>query len=69
MSVRLEICKHCPLYSNGVMGPMCSSNMWVHPMTNVVSMKYKSGYIRGCGCRLTAKARLKDAKCVLNKWI
>ena len=24
--------------------------------------------IHGCGCRLDAKARLFDEKCILNKW-
>lgn len=66
---RLSICRNCPLYTEtGLIGPMCSPYLYVNPETEDVSTRFKTGYIRGCGCRLNAKARLKDAKCPLDKW-
>ncbi len=68
-SRRMLICKKCPLYSEvKVMGPMCSPYLYVNPDNGDVSYKYKKGYIKGCGCRLTSKTRLKDVECPLGKW-
>ncbi len=64
---RLEICYKCPIYSSRL-GGICNSKLWLNPNTGDVSSKAKDGYIRGCNCRLSAKTRLPDAKCVAGKW-
>lgn len=65
---RLKICETCPLLINTLIGPVCNSNMWINPETNETSTTAKNKYIRGCDCRLSAKTRLKDEKCIINKW-
>lgn len=52
---RILICKKCPLFTESSIGYLCDKNK-IH------------NNIRGCGCRLSAKARLINSKCVLNKW-
>jgi hypothetical protein len=44
-------------------GLMCDSKKYVDPKTNQVSYIAKDGYKKGCGCRLSAKTRVLDAKC------
>ena len=56
---RIEICKECPLYTNTKIGHLCDKTKYVNKDGKI---------IHGCGCRLDAKARLFDEKCVLNKW-
>lgn len=66
---RIEICKKCPLYSISAIGEICDSKKCVNPEKQEVVEKYpNNGSICGCGCRLSAKTRLKSAKCVLSKW-
>lgn len=65
---RLNICKECPLYSESNFGPLCDSKKWINPKTNEFSLISKKGFVRGCGCRLTAKTTLKDNHCIINKW-
>ena len=50
------------------MGGICNPHLYIHPDTEDVSVYEKPGYIKGCGCRLQAKTRLIDAKCIINKW-
>ena len=64
---RLRICYSCPLYSNKL-GGICNSKLWLNVNTGDVSTTAKSGYKRGCGCRLSAKTRLAQAKCPAGKW-
>lgn len=64
---RLKICYSCPLYSSKF-GGICNSKLWLNVNTGDVSIIEKSGYIRGCGCRLLAKTRLPNAKCPAEKW-
>lgn len=64
---RLKICYSCPLYSNKL-GGMCNSRLWLNVNTGDVSTTAKIGYERGCGCRLSAKTRLAQAKCPVGKW-
>ena len=52
---RIKICKECPLFTESKIGYICDINK-IH------------NNIRGCGCRLSAKARLKNSECVLKKW-
>lgn len=64
---RLRICYSCPLYSNR-MGGICNNKLWLNINTGDVSTTNKSGYKSGCGCRLSAKTRLAQAKCPVGKW-
>ena len=63
---RLRICNRCPIYSPSTR--RCNSNLWLNPDTNEVSTTYKSGYIRGCNCIVTVKARNSFNHCVAGKW-
>ncbi len=56
---RIEICKSCPLFTNSKVGAICDSNKKV---------KINGQTFKGCGCRLSAKTRLKNEKCILKKW-
>ncbi|MCI7207081.1 MAG: hypothetical protein MSA15_13960 [Clostridium sp.] len=47
---------------------MCNNKLWLNVNTGDVSSVQKSGYKRGCGCRLQAKTRLPNAVCPLSKW-
>ena len=47
---------------------MCNSRLWLNVNTGDVSTTAKTGYERGCGCRLSAKTRLANAKCPAGKW-
>lgn len=64
---RLKICYSCPLYSNKL-GGICNSKLWLNVNTGDVSTTAKTGYERGCGCRLSSKTRLANAKCPAGKW-
>ena len=58
---------NCPLYSNR-MGGICNNKLWLNINTGDVSTTNKPGYKSGCGCRLSAKTRLAQAKCPVGKW-
>lgn len=64
---RLKICYSCPLYS-GKLGGLCNSRLWLNPNTGDVSTTWREGYKNGCGCRLSAKTKVAEAHCPLNKW-
>lgn len=66
-NIRLNICKKCPLYTPRF-GGMCNNKLWYNVNSGDVSITYKDGYIRGCGCRLQAKTTLVDEKCPAGKW-
>lgn len=61
---RLKICQRCPIYTNG----RCNSNLWINPDTNEVSSTSKPGYVRGCNCLISIKAKNKNNHCVAGKW-
>lgn len=66
---RIRICLDCLLYKiDPILGEICNSKIYLNPETNMTSVYPKNGYYKGCGCRLKAKGRLKDAKCPLEKW-
>jgi hypothetical protein len=65
---RLDICRACPLGIQTSLGLKCNKNLWINPETEEISTYSRSGYVRGCGCRLSAKATLKDSHCIINKW-
>ena len=56
---RIGICKECPLYTNTKIGHLCDKAKYINKDDKIT---------HGCGCRLDAKARLFDEKCILNKW-
>lgn len=64
---RLEICKRCPLYIVKSYGAVCNNKLWINKKDEV-SRYPREGYVRGCNCRLTAKARLENECCVIHKW-
>lgn len=66
---RIIICKTCPLYKiDSKLGEICNSKLYLNPVENKISTYPKHGYYNGCGCRLSAKSRLKNSKCPLEKW-
>lgn len=66
---RMDICRECPLFKViPVAGPICNNKLYLDIKTGDVSDVPKTGYRKGCGCRLQAKTRLKNAVCPLGKW-
>jgi hypothetical protein len=65
---RLAICEACPLGIQTSLGLICNNNLWINPETEEISTYSRSGYVRGCGCRLAAKTTLEDNHCIINKW-
>ena len=63
---RIKICRECPLFSRNALGDVCDAKKcW----DGNKLVKYPGpDVVCGCGCRLDAKARVRGAKCVLNKW-
>lgn len=68
MKERLKICKKCPLYSKKFGTEICNSSLYIDPKTGELSLEYKDGYKRGCGCRIKAKLTILDEKCPIDKW-
>lgn len=64
---RLKICEECPIVKHSNLGLMCDHTKWINK-NNEVAFEPKEGYIRGCGCRMSAKATLEQAHCVIGKW-
>lgn len=62
--LREKICNDCLLKVNN----SCNSNMWIHPETMETAAASKEGFIRGCGCRLSAKQKSKYSKCPAGFW-
>lgn len=66
---RLKICESCPLVKmDDVYGPTCDSSKWMNPMTGETSRIPKTGWIKGCGCRLRWRSKNLEAHCVAKKW-
>lgn len=65
---RINVCKACPLYKRTTYGPVCNGNLYINPINKEVSLEEKKGFIRGCGCRLNAKTRVKESKCPADFW-
>lgn len=64
---RLKICSVCPIGKQTAMGIMCDSNKWMNRYGEIAK-EATPGYVRGCGCRMSAKSTLEHAKCVAGKW-
>lgn len=62
---RLAICKKCPIYS---IDGRCNSKLWLNPNTDEVSVNPRIGFIRGCNCIVSVKARNLNNHCVAGKW-
>lgn len=66
---RIAICRTCPLYkSNSMFGPQCDGSKCLDLKTGEVTHIPGKGRVCGCSCYLDKKTRVKEAKCVLNKW-
>lgn len=63
---REEICRKCPIFNPNEI--TCNSKLWLNPDTNQVSTSAKSGYIRGCGCKLRFKWANIRNHCIAGKW-
>ncbi len=61
---RETICNACPLKN----GNSCDTQRWIEPLTLEVSKMPREGYIRGCGCRLSAKQKSKYSSCPAGFW-
>lgn len=64
INIRNKICKVCPLNLNGI----CSTNLYLDPKTNKLSIKKKEGYCTGCGCLIEHKIKKSLGKCPCEKW-
>ena len=64
---RLAICRECPIFSPQK-GGRCNSNLWLNPDNDDVSTHAKVGYVRGCNCVCSIKARNRNNHCVAGKW-
>jgi hypothetical protein len=62
--IREKTCNKCPLKN----GNSCDTQRWINPQTLEVSTSPKDGFIRGCGCRLSAKQKSKLSTCPANFW-
>jgi hypothetical protein len=50
---RLKICEKCPLVKmDPIYGPICDNSKYMNPKTGEVSRLPRSGWVRGCSCRL-----------------
>ena len=66
---RISICRKCKLYNKDTfLGEVCDAGKWYNPKTDTTSLTEIDGYYNGCGCRLDAKTRIREARCPLNKW-
>ena len=63
-AIRANICLTCPLK----LGNTCNSQKYINPESLDVVSKPKEGYIRGCGCRLSAKQRSPGSECPAGFW-
>lgn len=66
---RLAICKECPLAKETWDGMIrCDSSRYMSPDGTRTSYLPKSGWIKGCGCYVTIKARDLSKHCIAGKW-
>lgn len=63
---RLAICGKCPLFIRD--SEVCNPGKWMNPTTREVSTRSKTGFIKGCGCLISRKARQPGSHCHLGLW-
>lgn len=63
-TARAKICDNCPLKN----GNNCDTQRYINPETREVSNAFKPNFIRGCGCRLSAKQKSKQSACPAGFW-
>lgn len=63
---RLAICKKCPIFNPNT--KRCNSSLWLNPDTDEISTYSKPGFVRGCNCMITIKARNPNNHCIAGKW-
>lgn len=64
--MRMKICRKCPLYDEEK--DRCSSKRCYNKETGELSTAPEKGFICGCGCFISKKSRVRNAKCVLGYW-
>ena len=62
--IREKICLNCPLKN----GNTCNKSKFINPETKEVVTAPKAGFVRGCGCRLSAKQKSPGSKCPAGFW-
>jgi hypothetical protein len=67
-SKRMEECMKCDLIIDTPFGYVCDYKMYINPKTKETSIVDRPGYVKGCGCILNSKTRVKEASCPGNKW-
>ena len=66
---KLKICESCPLVrQDKIYGPTCDNTKYMNPKTGETSRFPKSGWVRGCGCRLRWRTKSITAHCIAGKW-
>lgn len=65
---RIAICKKCALSRSTEDGLKCDDRKWLDKVNNVSSFFKKDGWIRGCGCICSIKAKNYNNHCVAGKW-
>ena len=63
-SVREKICNLCPLKTKN----SCNHTKWINPGTKEIKDYQEEGFVRGCGCRLSAKQKSKNSNCPADFW-
>lgn len=63
---RITICNDCYIFDPTNM--TCSQYKWVNLQTGETSTKKLKGFVNGCGCLLTSKAKRQSSSCPLGKW-
>lgn len=65
---RLEICKNCPLGLETARGLICNPKLYINKEDKTsISKIPKMGYVRGCACLMSTKAKQEYAKCIVGK--
>ena len=62
--IRENICNSCPLKN----GNSCNSRAYINPKTMEVIDTPATGYVKGCGCRLSAKQKSPTSECPAGFW-
>jgi len=61
---REVICLSCPLKN----GNNCNSKKYINPETKEISDQSEEGFVKGCGCRLSAKQKSPSSSCPAKFW-